>query len=256
MQDPDTSHAVHCDYSALAAELYDALRGEDVLAGEYEFYACALSALPGPHLELGCGTGRILLRLIAAGLDVEGLDNSPDMLAICRRKGEARGLCPILHLQPMEVMDLRRRYGALFVPLASMMLLDDAAFDAALIGCHRHLRPGGQLFFSVYRRPSGPVLSAWRELGELERDGEAICVSHQCEPGIDDNVLIESFRFNSPARGATRAVHHIALHFREPEGICASLAARGFNSVEILGDHRDVHHTSDSRVLLFQATRV
>jgi ubiquinone/menaquinone biosynthesis C-methylase UbiE len=37
-------------------------------------------------LELGCGTGRVLLPVAAAGLDVVGLDQSPAMLAIARQK--------------------------------------------------------------------------------------------------------------------------------------------------------------------------
>ena len=37
-------------------------------------------------LELGCGTGRVLLPLAAAGIEVVGLDQSPAMLAIPRQK--------------------------------------------------------------------------------------------------------------------------------------------------------------------------
>jgi trans-aconitate methyltransferase len=37
-----------------------------------------------PALEIGCGDGDPLLNLVAAGLDVEGLDSSADMLACCR----------------------------------------------------------------------------------------------------------------------------------------------------------------------------
>jgi len=37
----------------------------------------------GAALELGCGTVRLLLRFVAADLDVEGVDSSSDMLALC-----------------------------------------------------------------------------------------------------------------------------------------------------------------------------
>ncbi len=37
-------------------------------------------------LELGCGTGRILLPLACAGFHVTGIDNSDDMLALCEMR--------------------------------------------------------------------------------------------------------------------------------------------------------------------------
>ena len=59
-----------------------------------------------PALELGCGDGDPLLDLRARGLDVEGLDSSPDMLARCRANAAARGLVVTLHESPMESMEL------------------------------------------------------------------------------------------------------------------------------------------------------
>jgi len=42
-----------------------------------------------PILELGCGTGRVLLNLARRGHAVTGLDNSPEMLARLHAKLEA-----------------------------------------------------------------------------------------------------------------------------------------------------------------------
>ena len=44
-----------------------------------------------PALDVACGTGRLLLPYLRAGLDVDGCDISPDMLTRCREKAE-RGL--------------------------------------------------------------------------------------------------------------------------------------------------------------------
>ena len=41
-----------------------------------------------PALDVACGTGRLLLPYLRAGLDVDGCDISPDMLALCREKAE------------------------------------------------------------------------------------------------------------------------------------------------------------------------
>ncbi len=39
-----------------------------------------------PALDVGCGTGRLLLPFLRAGLDVDGCDVSADMVALCRER--------------------------------------------------------------------------------------------------------------------------------------------------------------------------
>src|SRR5687768_8278973 len=54
--------------------------------GDVAFYVAEAVASGSPVLELGCGTGRILLPVAAAGVDIVGLDASADMLAFARGK--------------------------------------------------------------------------------------------------------------------------------------------------------------------------
>ncbi|MCA1972941.1 MAG: class I SAM-dependent methyltransferase, partial [Caenispirillum sp.] len=72
-------------YDALVAELYDDLLA-GVPFGDLEVWTDLLRAAAAPALELACGTGRVLLPLLARGFVVEGLDVSAAMLAVCRRK--------------------------------------------------------------------------------------------------------------------------------------------------------------------------
>jgi SAM-dependent methyltransferase len=44
-----------------------------------------------PALDLGCGTGRVLLPLLQAGLDVDGCDFSKDMVAQCEARAKKAG---------------------------------------------------------------------------------------------------------------------------------------------------------------------
>ena len=50
------------------------------------FYVSEAEKVQGTVLELGCGTGRVLLPLARAGHTVVGLDGSPQMLARCKTK--------------------------------------------------------------------------------------------------------------------------------------------------------------------------
>ena len=51
---------------------------------ELAFYREVIEREGQPALDLACGAGRLLLPLLSAGLDVDGCDISPDMLAFCR----------------------------------------------------------------------------------------------------------------------------------------------------------------------------
>jgi ubiquinone/menaquinone biosynthesis C-methylase UbiE len=86
-------------YDSQWASAYDDVHGTRfaeaaVTAGVLaDLHAAAVTqdGAPGPVLELGIGTGRIALPLAALGLDVHGVDSSPDMIAVLRAKpgGEA-----------------------------------------------------------------------------------------------------------------------------------------------------------------------
>jgi SAM-dependent methyltransferase len=68
-----------------------------------------------PALDVACGTGRLLLPYLRAGLDVDGCDVSADMVARCREAAEREGLTPNLYVQAMHELDLPRRYRTVFV---------------------------------------------------------------------------------------------------------------------------------------------
>ena len=114
----------------------------------------------GPVLEIGCGSGRLLLPLARAGYDVTGVDVSPEMLA----RAEAR--------LAAEPADVRRRvrllagdartlqlpgnetFGLIFFGYNTFMHLDEAAAGAALKRLRPMLRPGGRLLIDV----AGPLM--------------------------------------------------------------------------------------------------
>ncbi len=68
-----------------------------------------------PALDVACGTGRLLIPYVRAGLDVDGCDVSADMIALCREKAEREGLSPTLFAQSMDELDPPRTYKTIFV---------------------------------------------------------------------------------------------------------------------------------------------
>ncbi len=73
----------------------------------------AIARFGEPTLDLGCGTGRLLVPLLAEGLDVDGTDISPDMLGYVRDAAEVAGIDVEgrLAAQPFDGLDRPRRTG-------------------------------------------------------------------------------------------------------------------------------------------------
>jgi SAM-dependent methyltransferase len=139
----------HEAYSGILADLYD-LWASQWMDYDTAAYQRAMQELPGRALELGCGTGRLLLPYLRAGLPVEGLDASADMLAICRAKVEQAGLIAVVHQQDMQGFALPPAYTTIYVAARSFGLLtnrDDVR--ATLQCCYQHLEPGGQLLIAL-----------------------------------------------------------------------------------------------------------
>jgi SAM-dependent methyltransferase len=139
---------VHPDveYVGLMAEAWDALRGDTSGWPDRAFYLDLIRERGEPVLDVGCGTGRLLLEFLPLGIDIDGVDNSAEMLALCRRKAERLGLVPNIRLQRMEELDLPRRYRTILVPSSSFqLLLELAAAREAMKRFRDHLEPGGTL---------------------------------------------------------------------------------------------------------------
>jgi SAM-dependent methyltransferase len=132
----------------------------------------------GPVLEAMCGSGRFLIPLMQAGIDLDGLDASSDMLGACKRHCSERGLEPRLYQQFLHEMNLPRKYNLVFIPAGSFALITDLTqIREALKHLHDVMLPGGKLLLEVdlhlnlesnssgnwcgrwVKRPDGAILS-------------------------------------------------------------------------------------------------
>lgn len=100
----------------------------------------------GPVLELGVGTGRVALRLAAAGFDVAALDSSAGLVAELRRRATRAGLDIDARVGDAREVAFEARFAAIVAPMQLVHLLGGADGRAAMFAaCARQLRPGGVL---------------------------------------------------------------------------------------------------------------
>jgi len=125
-------------YRALAREVAERLRRK----GEMQV------------LELGCGSGRLLVPLARDGFRVLGVDRSQPMLDRCRARIErlpptARARAEVVRAD-FRRLSLGRRFPLIVCPFNAMMhLYARADVEAFLDGVRAHLAPGGTFAFDV-----------------------------------------------------------------------------------------------------------
>lgn len=148
------------DPYAAIPHLYDL--EHDAFDADVDLYVNLATAVGDPILELGCGTGRLMTPLLAAGFRVTGLDSSQAMLdrAAARIGTNDRAT---LHLGSMQAADDAPGgpFGMVLIPLNGLLHLESQqAQRAALAAAWRALDPRGQLVLDVMN----PTPESLREL--------------------------------------------------------------------------------------------
>jgi SAM-dependent methyltransferase len=141
--------------------LYDAV---PAYAGRSDtaFYMEEAARAKGPVLEIGCGTGRVLIPTARAGAQIAGIDSSRAMLDRCREKlgaeAEAIRKRVALHEADARAFSLRRKFALITAPFRSfqhsIMMDDQLAF---LNSVAKHLAPGGRFVFDVFNPHLGAL---------------------------------------------------------------------------------------------------
>ncbi len=251
------------------AEYYDAAYDRPDSPDVSFFVECAKQA-DGRTLELGCGTGRILIPTARAGCDITGLDLSPYMLQECRRK---------LALEPAEVQakarlvqgnmadfSLGQRFALITTPFRAFQHLITVAEQKSCLTCVRkHLKPGGKFILDVFY-PDIPRVIDPRYLMEMESapsmkfpDGRTLRLTvrtaafHTAEQ-YNDIEIIHYVRH--PDGREERLVHAFPMRYFYRYEIEHLLAMCGFKIADFFGDYVRTSFNDSSREMVIVAERI
>ena len=136
-------------YGNLCTEVYEITKPVGGKYPDVPYFINHLAKTGGRILEAMVGTGRLLIPLLEAGLNVEGIDASPDMLTACKQNCATRGLNPVLYEGSIENLNVTGQFSAIVVTFGSFMLLERSAAIAALQAFARHLEPNGRIFIDL-----------------------------------------------------------------------------------------------------------
>jgi SAM-dependent methyltransferase len=240
---------------------------------EVPYFQSVIERYGQPALDVACGTGRLLVPYLRAGLDVDGCDISPDMLAVCQEAASSAGLAPRLYQQAMHELDLPRLYKTIFLCGAFGLGGDRSLAQKALQRLYDYLEPGGVLALDHYL-PYGDAKQwqywlpenrsqlpeDWRPPGERKRaaDGtEYELRSRLVDLDPLEQLITMQMRAEQWRDGVLVAQEEYtlkeSLYFKHE--ILLMLERAGFSDVSVYGGYSGLEATSEHTVLVFIAKK-
>jgi SAM-dependent methyltransferase len=178
------------------------------------FYVDAATTAGGPVLEIGCGTGRVLIPTARAGVDIVGVDASPAMLATCRQRlahepERVQSRVSLIH-SDMRGFDFGREFALVtipFRPFQHLLTVEDQL--ACLATIYRHLQVGGVLAFDVFNPSLDYIVNL--PLGE-EFGNEPEFTMPDGRRVVRRSKILEQNRFTQVGQ------HELLYHVAHPDG--------------------------------------
>jgi len=231
---------------------------------ELAFYLSESRFCRGPVLVAGCGTGSVLLELLAAGRDAYGFDASGFLLELLLQKPAARRHPDLrARVTRQDLVDFEYGFdlAAICIPARSFLSLPS---EELLVRCLRnafdHLAPGGRLLFDLWdpllalKGPFPKNGSEFGPAGEFRhpRTGETIALSYRLRNGPFEQARDIEWQFCSGGQE-----HHARTRLRrlergEVEGF---LRRAGFHRFWLFGDSGRSPSTPEDPELFFIAER-
>ena len=226
-----------------------------------------------PALDVACGTGRLLLPYLRAGLDVDGCDVSGDMLALCREKAEREGLSPTLFVQAMHELDAPRAYRTVIV-CGGFGLGSTRDQDLeALARFYEALEPGGTLVLDnevPYADPGKWSYWPKEKRRELPRPWRTPGDPRRASDGNDYGLVARTVALDPLEQRMTMEMratmwrdgellaeeeHTITMNLYFRNELLLMLERTGFGDVVVHGDHIEQEGTADHDFLVFVAKK-
>ena len=141
------------EYDRTDAGFYDSfLTGQD---GDEAFYLEEARKAGGVVLEIGCGTGRIMIPIAESGVSIVGVDRAPAMLEVARQKIARLPEATRKRIRIVEgdvrTLAMDGRFDLAIIPYRAFCHLTTTGDQRrALTRIQEHLADGGRLVFNVF----------------------------------------------------------------------------------------------------------
>jgi SAM-dependent methyltransferase len=227
------------DYDRVA-DVYDLYVTSEL---DIEFYVAEAVKAQGKVLELMCGTGRVSIPLLEAGVDLTCVDASEGMLTHLEERLRARQLEAEVLQADVRHLDLREQFDLALVPFHSFSeLVSMRDQELALRAIHSCLKEGGRLICPL----QNPAIRARSADGALRLNGtfpasEGLLIISSFETLDESSGVVNRTQFYEffDVSNVLSAKRVLPMRFAliDRDGFAELADAAGFVVVALYGDY-------------------
>lgn len=248
------------------AHLYDTYISN--FEDDLPFWRSMVETFGSPVLELGCGTGRVILELAKSGYKIEGVDCDPAMLDLARSKLFPKYRETVrLHIGDIRNFSLPNRFPLIIIPCNTMAYFNDGECELILRCSKEHLDRGGHLVMELPSLESGSTSNAFDILeDETEilstfispRTDHPVQVSARRSAGPEMDVINITWYYDEllPNGTVQRFDHALRYHLRSAQSLKHLLGREGFTQIEIFSDFDLAPFSSEAQRLILKGQMV
>jgi SAM-dependent methyltransferase len=231
---------------------------------DIEFYKTIAERTGGPVLELMCGTGRIMIPLADAGLEITGVDKSGAMLDVLSSKLELIGGKVERNIDVIEgdirTFKAERKFRLALIPFNSFLhLLNRKDQEDALANVRDHLETGGLLVISIFNprldRPENLVRHRGTKItskGEIISKFEAQTI----DLATQTTLVHYFYDISRQDKELRRVTTSMTLRFLFQQEAVDLLNRTGFAIEETFGDYALSPLKKNSELMCFVARKL
>jgi len=252
-------------------DIYDIMHSES-FGGDIEWYCQLASKQGGPVLELGAGTGRTVLPIARAGIEIYALEKDQGMLEKLRLKlsnesPETQKNVKIIE-GDMRRFDIPTRFKVIQIPFRAFLNNRTREDQLSCLSCcHSHLLSDGILAMNMFHpsldymsRNRGSLEGVWRWRGEqVHPKGGMIVLSESNRYNTVKQQLSSRLRYEHFDKNSNLLTVHLQLlelSYLYPGDIRDLLNEAGFTSIKIDGDFDGRVLDRDGDELVVQALKM
>ncbi len=252
---------VESAYKGITVELYDLWFNERGISKDFIFYEKAIRKNDGLALEIGSGSGRLLLPYMQRGLRVYGVEPSNEMMLKCLDKASQLKLDPTIYPQYMQELNIPLLFSTIYIPLyAFQLLITEADIMGALQRFYLHLKPDGELLISLFVPSITPVSQGvWRVVRTVERpnDQAIVILSESSYSNRFEQIHTKLIRYEIciEERCVETYIKSTRSRWYHPRTLHAMLEKVGFEDISFGGDYSEAPANDGHESLVVSARK-
>lgn len=235
----------------------DIVRLYDIMSNQREdeisFYASFMET-GRDFLEAGCGTGILSERLVRLGYNVFGIDNSQEMLSLCKNRIPAEQTS----LADMRDFDLGRTFDLVTIPYNTLPHMPSSSDVLKTFTCMRkHCALNGRFVFSLYHQSPENHKLEWAIQGINhfydDQSGEVSALIRGCKVDLSEQRLTMSWNVMDTNKTVFKRRHFLETTLYSNEELVTLLHKAGFVIEDCYKDYVKNPFTIESSRQIFVA---